>query len=267
MFDRMALLFGGTAKAAIVAVALLATGNVAGAATVNLDYTAYKDRSHLAQAQGDMTAFRSGLTNAHYEGFEGYKPWGKGTGTQDLTKTAVGSFTPFGTRGSGDAKVGSGTKLQVRSDNGMGWRRYNTTGTDGLKAGNWLDSNDNRGVKWQIKGVGAFDTIGFFISDAADVGGKFSIKVGDQTFGDLAHGKRLKNGNLYFVQIALDDPVNKLTLKLMHDIANDGFGIDGIVVGRTPPAPVPLPPALALLATGLLGAAGLRFRATRKGAA
>ena len=64
----------------------------------------------------------------------------------------------------------------------MRWGRYNLDGSGGPKPGNWLDSNDNRGIKWRIKDVGEFDTIGFFVSDVADVGGKFSIKVGDTVY-------------------------------------------------------------------------------------
>ena len=59
----------------------------------------------------------------------------------------------------------------------MPWGRYNTdAGSGGRK---WLDSNDNTGIKWKIGGIGKFNAVTFFVIDAADVGGKFSIKVGD----------------------------------------------------------------------------------------
>ena len=117
------------------------------------------------------------------------------------------------------------------------------TAPAGSSRGNWLDSNDNRGIKWRIKGVGKFDSIGFFVSDAADVGGKFSIKVGDTLYRDIADGARLRNGNIHFVRILLPEAVDKLTIKLMHDIADDGFGIDGVVVGTVAPIPLPSAPA------------------------
>ena len=132
--------------------------------------------------------------------------------------------------------VGKGTKLQVRDDNHMKWGRYNSSNTPalppGLADGNWLDSNDNRGIKWRIKGVGPFNAIGFFVIDAADVGGKFSIKVGKTLFSDLADGMRLKNGNIHFISILLPEAVDRLTIRLSHNIHNDGFGVDGAIVGQ-----------------------------------
>ena len=61
------------------------------------------------------------------------------------------------------------------------------------------------------------------------------------------------------MRILLSEAVNKLTIRLSHDIADDGFGIDGLVVGKA--AAVPVPPAAALMLTGLLGLLGLRRRA------
>ena len=253
--------------AAVVAAAL-ATGTAAGAATVDvdLDYVPFT-RGKLAQAQAARADFRASLAGANIraEGFRGYQPWGVGKGTQNLRNTKVGSFTPFGKTGSGDAVVGNGSKLQVRNDNRMRWGRYNLDGNGGPKPGNWLDSNDNQGIKWRIGGVGEFDSIGFFLSDVADVGGKFSIKVGDTVYRDLANGAKLKNGNIYFVRILLSEAVDKLTIKFSHNINDDGFGIDGAVLGSA--APVPVPPAAALILTGLLGLFGLRRRAAARAAA
>jgi hypothetical protein len=248
--------------AATAAVALLATGTAAGAATVDLDFDTFR-RGKLAEAQAAMAGFRTGLTagTRHVEGFERFEPWGPGGGTQNLRHTAVGSFTPFGQTGNGDAVVGDGSKLQVRNDNAMRWGRYNLGGRGGLEPGNWLDSNDNQGVKWRIEDVGKFDSIGFFVSDAADVGGKFTIKVGDTVYRDIADGAKLGNGNVHFVRILLSEAVDKLTIKFKHDIADDGFGIEAAVVGSA--APIPLPPAAALIVTGLLGFFGLRRRAAR----
>ena len=187
-------------------------------------------------------------------------------GTQDLTNTKVGSFTPFGRAGNGRSVVGSGSDLQIRNDNRMTWGRYNTQNDPplppGLAAGNWLDSNDNRGIKWTIDGIGRFNALGFFIGDAADVGGAFSIKIGKTLFSDLSQGTRLKNGNVYFLRILLPEAVDRLTVRFSHDFKNNGFGFDGAVVGRI--SPIPLPPAAALLVPALGLLAGLRRRARRR---
>ena len=87
--------------------------------------------------------------------------------------------------------------------------------------------------------------------DAADVGGKFSIKVGDTLYSNLAGAEgKLRNGNVQLVKILLSEAVTNLTVELMHDRTNDGFGIDGAAVGL---APIPLPPAALLLGSGLAG--------------
>ena len=162
--------------------------------------------------------------------------------------------------------VGNGKDLQVRNDNQMFWGRYNTENDPplppGLADGNWLDSNDNRGIRWTIDGLGAFNALAFFVIDPADVGGKFSIKVGQTLFSDLADGMRLKNGNVYFLRILLPEAVDRLNVRLSHDIHDDGFGVDGAILGQI--APVPLPPAAALLLPALALLAGLRRRARRR---
>src|SRR5688572_26386706 len=103
MFSRVRL--GGVVLAAILTVA-----GAAEAATVNI-FTRTFGRGQLAQAQAAMADFRAGhtISNLHVETFEGFRPWGAGGGTQDLTRTGVGSFTPFGTTGTGDAVVGAGS--------------------------------------------------------------------------------------------------------------------------------------------------------------
>ncbi len=255
MFALVRSSLGGLLLAAVLAV------GVAEAATVNVFSTTF-GRGQLAAAQQAMADFRAGhtISNLHVETFEGFRPWGVGGGTQDLSRTAVGSFTPFGTTGTGDAVVGDGARLQVRSDNRMRWGRYNTSNTPalppGLAAGNWLDSNDNRGIKWRIEDLGGFNTLAFFVIDAADVGGSFSLKIGNRLFSDLNGGQRLANGNIHFIHVLLPRTRTNLTVRLMHDRSDDGFGIDGALVAQV--SPIPLPPAAALIvpALALLAAAG-----------
>jgi hypothetical protein len=243
--------------AAIAAVCLVTSA--AHAATVNLSFDSY-NRGQISGARTAMSSYlaTNKVSNLHVDTFESTK-----AGTYGALQTNVGRFSTVGAAGSGHSVVGSGSELAVRSDGTMKWGRYNTDGHAPTTAlgGQWLDSNDNLGMNWTVSGLGKFNTLAFFVTDVADVGGKFSIKVGDTLFSNLAgEDGKLRNGNVHLVKIALSEAVDHLTLTLMHDVTNDGFGIDGAAIGRI--APVPLPPAMALLLTGVAGAgiAGLRRR-------
>ena len=137
-----------------VAAAILVLATAAGATTINgINLTVDPfNRGKLTEAQQDRANYLAShrFDSLHVETFEGFQPWGVGKGTQNLRSTKVGSFTPFGKTGSGDAVVGDGSKLQVRRDSRMRWGRYNLDGSGGPKRGNWLDSNDNQGIKWRI---------------------------------------------------------------------------------------------------------------------
>jgi hypothetical protein len=253
MLSRVRLCLGAAATAVVL------TTSSAFAVTVNLTTERF-ERSELGAAQAAMASSLDGTRIRGQEYFQDQKPWNGRSGTANPQGTEVGGFSAFGGTGSGHSVVGDGSKLQVRNDPSMPWGRYGTSASSPL-GGNWLDSNDNRGMRWEVGGLGSFDSLAFFVLDAADVGGKFSIKVGDTLFSNIAGaGGKLRNGNIQLVRIMLSEAVDHLTVELMHDRTNDGFGIDGATVGL---APVPLPPAALLLATGLAGlvALGRRRRA------
>ncbi|WP_424934703.1 hypothetical protein [Amaricoccus macauensis] len=239
-------------------VAALSAASTAGA--VSLEMTKYS-RQNAAQAQTQMSDYLAShrVSNLRTETFDSYDAWNGTTGSANPKKTNVGSFTARGKAGSGKSSFNGGDKLQVRNDNSMKWGRYNSNTPSSTGIGNnWLDSNDNQKMEWRVKSDKSFNTIGFFVSDIADVGGKFSIKVGNKVFSDLANGKKLKSGNVHFVLITLDEMVKNTRVVLMHDRANDGFGIDTAMVANV--EPVPLPPAAALLLTGVAGIGALRLR-------
>jgi hypothetical protein len=239
-----------------MAAAVLSVTSAASAATVSLSFDKF-ERNQLPAAQAASAAYQAGFKLKGVETFKGYKAWDGSSGTANPQHTKVGSFTAFGGAGSGHSVVGDAGKLQVRNDPTMPWGRYGTDANVPL-GGNWLDSNDNRGMRWDVGGMGEFNAVGFFLLDAADVGGKFSLKVGDTLFSNIAGaGGKLQNGNIHFVKILLSEAVSSLRIELMHDRTNDGFGIDGAAVGL---APVPLPPAALLLVAGIAGLAGLRRR-------
>lgn len=257
MFVRVPLV-----GAAVLGAALL-TGATAGAVTAQLEFDRF-GRSEMAAAHAAKTGYLSGYTlnNRREETFEGYAAWNGTSGTSDPKNTAVGNFSAHGHAGTGGSVVGDGAKLQVRGDNSMRWGRYSTEPSAAASlGGNWLDSNDNTGITWEVAGIGPFNLLAFYVTDAADVGGHFSIKVGDMLFSDLAGGQRLANGNIHLFRVLLDETVDSLTLQLMHHRTNDGFGIDGVTVAKA--SPVPLPPAAALMLPGLALIVAARRRRRR----
>jgi hypothetical protein len=246
MFSRVRLCLGTA-----LAVAALTAGSAVSAATVSLSVDRF-ERPQLGAAQAAMSDYLGGTGLRATESFSGYKAWDGTSGTSNPQHTQVGSFASFGEKGSGHSVVGDPAGLQVRADSTMPWGRYTTS--SGL-GGHWLDSNDNLGMAWTVEGLGTFNTLAFFVLDAADVGGKFSIKVGDTLFSDIAGADgKLLNGNIQFVRILLSEAVSSLRVELMHDRSNDGFGVDGAAVAL---APIPLPPAALLLVTGVAGLVGL----------
>ena len=249
----------------VVSALTMALAAGAEAATVNL--TSF-DRADLAGAQQAHDDFLSKYTvsSLRSETFEDKAAWNGATGTTNPQSTTVGSFTTLGGTGSGASHINGGTGLEVRGDNDMHWGRFNADRLDSdLIGGKWLDSNDTLGMKWEISGLGAFNALSFFLIDAADVGGKFSIKVGESLFSQvLGASGRTANGNIQLVTILLPEAVTSLTVELFNDRLNDGFGIDGASVARI--APVPVPPAAALLFTGVLALGALGRRRARRAA-
>ena len=186
------------------------------------------------------------------ETFEGYGAWNGERGTANPQNTKVGSFTGFGAAGSGALVVGDGTKLQVRGDNAMTWGRYNT---DARAARRQVarQQRQHRHEAGRSAGVGKFNALAFFVIDAADVGGTFSIKVGDTALLRPRRRRRqARERQHHFVRILLSEAVDDLTVELMHDRTNDGFGIDGAMVGRR--AGPAAPGGGLLLGLALLGA-------------
>lgn len=249
-----ALSFGATAaSAATVLIDSFTPGDVAAAQAAKAGFLGRTDAGVLGDPLYASQGYR---VQAHrVETFSGYAAWDgtAGSGTTNPGATNVGSFTSLGGTGTGHSAIKGGHGLEVRQDNPFKWGRH------GLEANKWLDSNDTYGMAWQVSGLDTFNALTFFLTDVADVGAKFSIKVGETLSGIIiGEHARTANGTIHFVRILLPEPVSDLLVELRHNRLNDGFGIDGVMVARI--APIPVPPAAALLVSGVVLLAGLRRR-------
>lgn len=260
MYRVLSMRLCGALAAAVIGLGTAA----AGAAT--LEITSFGS-GQAAAARTALQAFQSGgdgwggagmTVTAKTESFEGYAAWNGSSGASNPGATAVGSFTSLGGVGHGGSSINGGTSLQVRNDASWPWGRQNVSGV----SNNWLDSNDTYGMSWEASGVEGFNALAFLLTDVADVGAKFSIRVGGELFQDLVGASgRTANGSIHLVRILLPSAVNGINIELINNRLNDGFGIDGATVAKV--APVPVPPAAALVVSGLALLFGLGRRRSR----
>lgn len=191
-------------------------------------------------------AYNNSATVLAYQDFESFA-----VGEGDFTGTNVGDFTGIPTSGSGDSVIDSGDLLAVSDDTSFG--RENTT----VGGSQWLDSNDNQGIAWDVLAGGSFfNSVAFSLSDAADTGAELTVAAGGSdltTFIDQA------NNTVDWIVISFGTGVDSAFVSLTNDIANDGFGIDDVTI-----AAVPLPAGAALMLTGLGGLAIARRRKAAK---
>lgn len=212
-------------------------------------------RNHIDAYRAAETA--RGVDEVRTEGFEGFAAWPNGA-TANPLNTNVGVITGLGGKGTGGSAVNGGNAPQVRTGNVSGRQNITTGGA------NFLDSNDTLGFSWTIDlGGMTFDRLSFVLTDVADQGATLTLSGGG-FFQDYSFTKQA-NGAINFVDIMLDMPMSSLTLTFLNNRVNDGFGIDELSVSLAgnAPAPVPVPAAGLLLASGLGFLALGRRRARR----
>jgi hypothetical protein len=251
----LAIVSAAAASAASVHITEYASGDMASAQAAHAAFLGGQDRTVFGS--GGHFGANTHVKAHRVETFAGFEAWNGSTGTTNPT-TAVGAFTSLGGIGRGHSAINGGTGLEVRNDDPFRWGRHSVLNPG---QGHWLDSNDTYGMRWEVGGLGAFNALGFFVTDAADVGATFSLTVNGVLHANSMIGteRRTANGTIHWIQILLDEKVDSLVVEMRHDRLNDGFGIDGVTVAHI--APIPLPPALAFMVAGLAALLGLRRRA------
>lgn len=173
--------------------------------------------------------------------------------------TNVGTFSSLGGTGSGgtvtdyDGFANDGTELTLRDGNVYG--RTSTTKTLTGNAGDdmFLDSNDTKGIAWDVSlGGSLFNRLVFTLTDATDVGAIMTIKFGDTVL-DVLSG--LKNAETMLVEIDFGMKLTSASIFFTNSRINDGLSLDDIAVSE-----VPLPASALLLLGGLGGLAAFRRR-------
>lgn len=232
--------------------ALLAAAGAAQAAPVVFS----KSAQGLTDSKTAETNFIASLGGGHAtENFEGFTV---GTQGNPLTSTLVGSFSMV-TPGSGGSCTGAlggcgaGVAILNGSPSIFGGRINTTSGGK-----NWLDSFDAR--EFRFNPLANVNSVGFFISDPNDSGGRFTIKsagISDPTtydFGQIFGAGGLSNGQVYYLNFTSMSAISSISI--FSNANSDGFGIDDVTVGK-----VPEPGTIALLGLGLLAAGAIRRRA------
>ena len=251
MLSRVKLCLGAAAVAAAVTMSAGAF-----AATVDLSFDRF-ERSGLAAARATRASYESGLKLKGVETFNGYKAWDGTSGTSQPAEHQGRQLHLL--RRGGQRPVGGRRRLEAAGarDDDMPWGRYGTA-PDLPLGGNWLDSNDNLGMRWEIAGSASSTPSPSSCSTPPTSAASSRSRSGTRsTRTSPAPPASSRTATSSFVKIMLSEAVTNLTVELMHDRTNDGFGIDGAAVGL---APVPLPPAALLLGTASLGLVGFGRR-------
>jgi hypothetical protein len=233
---------------------------LAPAATVTIKMQTYADTASALAAR-DSFIGSGPVIGEDFEGFVACTGSNTATCANSTVNTAVGQFKGIGpSQTNGLSQVNPKNSIVVRTSAPTPYGRFNVT-TGGK---NWLDSNDLKGIQWDVPGLAAVPMIrkiSFLLTDVDDVGTfDFILKAIDTGANDLDDltlaltNDGLKNGTLHLVTMLFSDPVKDLRI-VMKNGTGDGFGIDGVRMSV-----VPLPASALLLLGAIGGLAALRRR-------
>jgi hypothetical protein len=233
---------------------------LAPAATVSIEMTKYATVDSALTAR-DLFIGGGPVIGEDFEGFVACT----GSNTAQCAKspldTAVGQFSGIGPgQTTGGSQVNPKDKVVVRTAAPSPYGRYNVT----PGGANWLDSNDLKGIQWDVPGnagLPMITRIAFLLTDVDDVGSlDFILKVLDVGGGEFIdktlalNNNGLQNGTLHLVTMLFSDPVKDFQISMING-TGDGFGLDGARI-----ALVPVPAAGLMLLGALGGLAALRRR-------
>lgn len=194
----------------------------------------------LANAQAAETNYLNSLSAGYVtEDFEDFTA-GSLSKTFD---TAVGTFT--------QEVSGNGGNCAPNCNKGLAILDNVTTHFSGryaVSGDNWLDSWDSRETQLTLNTF--TNSLGFYLTDPNDEGGRFSLSLVDGqsvslSFGNV-FGQMLGNGKVYYVTVAAEEGIKEITIFANHRA--DGYGIDKLSVAN-----VPAPLTASLLGLGFVG--------------
>ncbi|MEM9970653.1 MAG: hypothetical protein AAF762_06095, partial [Pseudomonadota bacterium] len=191
-------------KITAASAALVAAGASAQAATVDITLTEYDTVGEAVAAWG---AFIGGASVKALEEFEGFNSYSDGAGTDSTGNTALGLETAIGyidvigPAKSGGSAVAPLDEAVVRQSDGANFGRFDAD-TDVTEDGQWLDSNDNSGLKFTIPGASGlpdFDKFVMILTDIDDVGpATFDITAFDGlAIGNTVNSVKQGNGDIF----------------------------------------------------------------------
>jgi len=199
----------------------------------------------LAAATAAETSFLATLNSYTTETFEGFT-----AGTQSASfLTSVGTFKikSVGSGGVCNTLGYTCSKLGIL-DNGTS-APDPFSGRFGINGKNYLDSFDAIETDFLLT-AGFYNSVGFYLTDPNDVGGRFSVTTLDNdlvefTYADILGGAQT-SGRVFYISVFADAGIASLSFD--KDANRDGYGIDNVTIGN-----VPEPGSLALLGLGLVG--------------